>query len=560
MRFFLSLIECADILRWSAGVIDFCQMRTDRRTWSRLIAMLLVFAVSQPGWGNVCATNIKFNGSTNNAATVPAAPVLISYILNEPATNVIVAVLSGATVIWSNSLAGTNTGSNSVVWGGTNQAGDNVAAGIYQVSITAAAAGHPAWTNITDDSANFAVLDPVGIAVNKNTNSPFYGRVFVGCDTPDYAGTAGIYKCNADGSPAAEGGFSQSYPWRNNAGYFYSPWKIAVAEDDTVYINDWRDSGPVLAFDETLSTNYITALDSGNYPYGLLSGPWVTGGGSETQIWMANYDSDSVGVVRWDVTNKVVAATDPGTVVVGISPSGVNLSPWDVSVDAAGNLYVIQCLDGYSEPAYYSMPRVLCFPPFTGQTELTPTWSIGSPDYSLESAVGIAVDPTGTLVAVAVSGYDGGAHNIFELTNGAVNIYYATNGALVTRLANGVNDEFWGVAWDQVGNLYTTDLTAAVWRVYSPPGANLASTVAVPIIQVYDALTQPCLGAPAAPADPSGQFGFTLTGQANVAYLIQCSPDLLNWSPIATNYDTVDVRAISLPMTGDTGFIRAIIP
>ena len=52
------------------------------------------------------------------------------------------------------------------------------------------------------------------------------------------------------------------------------------------------------------------------------------------------------------------------------------------------------------------------------------------------------------------------------------------------------------MAWDQVGNLYATDMTASVWRAYSPPGANQAATAAVPIIQVYDAFTQPLLERP----------------------------------------------------------------
>ena len=89
------------------------------------------------------------------------------------------------------------------------------------------------------------VFEPSGIAVNKNTNSPYYGRVFVGNAPPDSG--AGICKFNADGSPADEGGFSQGYPWPGGGyapGYLYSPWKIAVAEDDTVYINDWSGRRP----------------------------------------------------------------------------------------------------------------------------------------------------------------------------------------------------------------------------------------------------------------------------------------------------------------------------
>ena len=542
------------------------QMKTDRRNWCLLVVALPLLWGCLSSRANVYATNIKLNGSTNNAAMATNhAGARISYILNEPATvGVTVQILSNGAPLWTTNIpggmAGTGSGSNSLTWDGTDQTGAIIAPGIYQVSITAAAAGHAAWTNITDDSASFSVLDPISIAVNKNTNSPYYGRVFVGNDTPD--SNAGICKFNADGSRADEGGFSRSYPWNNSAGYFYSPWKIAVAEDDKVYINDWS-GGSVLAFDQVICSNYLTVLDSDNYSYSgqLLSGPWVAGGGAGTRIWMAdvNWGGGSEGVVQWDVAaGGVLAPNDMGTVVVGISPSGLNVCPWDVSVDASGNFYVIQCLDGVADPEYFSTNRVFCFPPYNSNNppDLAPSWSLNSTNYSLENAVGIAVDPTGLLVAVAVSGYNSGG-SIFDLQNGAVNLYRATNGALVARLGDGSNDEFWGVAWDNVGNLYATDLTASKWRAYSPPGANRAATTAVPILQVYGALTRPVLSAPAAPAR---QFGFTLTGQSNVTYVIECSRDLVNWTPVATNYDTVDVRAVTLPSPGCTGFYQAVVP
>jgi hypothetical protein len=149
---------------------------------------------------------------------------------------------------------------------------------------------------------------------------------------------------------------------------------------------------------------------------------------------------------------------------------------------------------------------------------------------------------------------------VFNLQNGAVNVYEAADGALVTRLGEGTNDAIRDVAWDQAGNLYATDLKAAVWRAYSPPGANQATTTAVPIIQVYDSLTRPWLGAPVAPVAPASQFGFTLLGQSNVTYVIECSPDLVNWTPIATNYDIVPVRAVTVPLAGDTSFFQAVVP
>jgi hypothetical protein len=554
----------------------YCLKKTCRRNRCPLVVALLLLASGLPGKANVYATDIKLNGSTNNAAIAASEPdttVLISYILNEPATNVWLQIHSGAAVVWTGSLAGTNTGSNSVAWGGTNQAGQIVVPGVYQFSITASSSGYAGWTNITDDSPHFAVYEPTGIAVNQNSNSPFYGRVFAGNAPPNSA--AGIFKFNADGSPADEGGFSRSYPWpggQYDPGYLYSPWKIAVAPDDTVYINDWSQSGLVLAFDEVISTNYLTALNSGNYPYQFppagpqLSGPCVTGGGGGTQLWMAdaNTDGHSVGVLRYDLTaNGAVADNDTGTVVVGISPTGLTLCAYDVAVDASSNIYVIQSLDGFADPGdYFSTPRLFCFPPYSNTTELTTNWSVSSEDHSLENAVGVAVDPTGTWVAVAVRGYNDGSggelpNGVAGLKNGAVNVYYATNGALVASLGGGTNDQFMGVAWDHVGNLYATDLSAQVWRTWSPPGTNQAVTPAAPVIQVYNTLTQPSLCSPVAPVAPASPFGFTLQGQSNVTYVIECSPDLVTWTPIATNYDTVDLRYITVPAPCANSFFQA---
>jgi hypothetical protein len=77
---------------------------------------------------------------------------------------------------------------------------------------------------------------------------------------------------------------------------------------------------------------------------------------------------------------------------------------------------------------------------------------------------------------------------------------------------------------------------------------------------VYDTLIQPWLSDPVAPAMPAGQFGLTLWGQGNVTYLIECSADLVNWTSVATNYDTAAVRAVTLPAPGCAGFFRAVVP
>jgi hypothetical protein len=120
---------------------------------------------------------------------------------------------------------------------------------------------------------------------------------------------------------------------------------------------------------------------------------------------------------------------------------------------------------------------------------------VGAGDDTYAGAHGLAVDPTGTYVAVACWGVD-----LFTgYVNGSTTIFYATNGAVVTNVDLGVSipsslttnlvlDPTHHVdtdcAWDAAGNLYYLDNGPGVWRAVSPPGTNQATTVALPIVQV----------------------------------------------------------------------------
>jgi len=123
--------------------------------------------------------------------------------------------------------------------------------------------------------------------------------------------------------------------------------------------------------------------------------------------------------------------------------------------------------------------------------ELTADWVAGpGDDYC--GAQGVAVDPTGTYVAACFWGYlpsDG------PYTSGNIKIFNAANGTVVTNLDLGVaypnnltSDPFHHMDtdadWDAVGNLYYLDDWSLCWRAFSPPGANQATTVALPVVQV----------------------------------------------------------------------------
>jgi FlgD Ig-like domain len=540
------------------------------------IGLLLFLFARHSAQANVYATDIRINGSFQAGIVLPGSPLTISYILNDIATNVSVQIYTGTNVVKTFD-AGTNVGLNTVVWDGTNDDGFAAAVGAYNVSITAAAAGYEQWTNITDDGVNFFVNLPTGIAVNKNTNSPYYGRVFVGNSYEQVGGMGvGILKCNADGSVADEGGFGTGgYPWSGGGGGVGydepSPWKMDIGADDRLYVDDWFQSGNangvVMSFDQVLSTNYFNVLRTDNYPYSSisLSGPCVCGEGTNMQIFMADYNTffaGGLGILSWALnSNSVAASNDIGTVDVTLSNNlDLTLSPYTVSVDTNGNIYTIQdvqdmnFMDATNDPN----PRVMCFPPTPsgGPPDTTALWNIGSGDPTLVNAYGVAVDPTATFVAVASRGY---GDQPDALLQGGTSIFLANSGLLVTNISQdpegNTNQEMIDVAWDNVGNLYANDFSDSVWRVYSPPGPNQATTVAVPIIQVYNVLTPPQLSVP---TNCMGQVNFTLTGQSNVTYITQQSPDLMNWTAIATNFSPTDVLLISVAPPDTQDFYRAM--
>ncbi len=458
------------------------------------LALALAFISSATtARANVYASDIKLNGSLTAGTIVPGGSLTISYILNDKATGgVWVRIYSGTNVIQTlastNGNAGTNAGLNSAIWHGST----DLAAGVYTVSITAASAGYSTWTNITDNSSNFAVAAPRGISVNRNTNSPFYGRVYVG---NAYAvggnppgSQVGIYKFNADGSPADDGGFSTGgWGW---AGEDYSPWKMTIGADDRLYVDDFANQGVVVSFDPIIETNnWRQVIRTDNYPVELdpnleLSGLAFTGTGANTQIWMTDeYPYGSAGIIGWQIgTNGVAATNDTGTVIVPVDSNFLTQAPYDLAVDSNGFIYTIQFITPYENSAY----ALMRFPPYEGEQETNANWAIGFGNATLLDAYGVAVDPTATYVAVAVVG----SCDTETSPCGGLYLYRATNGQFIANLDETGGDPYYDVAWDNVGNLYTLDGNGGLpaflglWRAYSPPGTNQATTVAVAQVTV----------------------------------------------------------------------------
>ena len=196
--------------------------------------------------------------------------------------------------------------------------------------------------------------------------------------------------------------------------------------------------------------------------------------------------------------------------------------------------------------------RVMRFAPYES-TLTNSDWRIGAGDDNMGGAAGIAVNPTATHVAVAFAGIGSG----FGRVGGGVRIFNAANGAGVQTLTPAPFHDHTDVAWDNVGNLYLCDNWDSLWRVYSPPGANTNTTVA---LQVLEVAPPPLTAYLQAAGYTNGQFQFTLCGRTNVDYVIVASnvlTSLQTWTPVLTNNDSSPIRLISVNGPPDRRFFSA---
>jgi hypothetical protein len=519
----------------------------------------LSLRLAAPALANVYATDIRLNGGTTNLSVSLGSSVTIRYRLNEAATAGVTAdILSGGTVIRSLTNASALKGTNTIVWDGTNSLGQ-AAAGNFSVAITARAVGYTNWTQLNADT-NSEVFAPRGIAVNRNTNSTYYGRIFIananGGGQPDVnvGDNVGILKYNADGTGAEEGILSTGgYDWSHGDDFndYFSPWKTEVGPDDRVYINDFVFQGTILSFDQRISTNSLRmVLTTNNYPtpQSTLDGFCLSGSATNMQIWVADsrnrQTGNGSGIRRWNLTSGgIVASNDLGITVITNGPGNdIDGNPNDIAMDASGAIYITQT-------NITSGDRVFKFPAYTGSLESNAVWKIGTNDDTLDSACAVSPDPSGTYLAVALTG----TYNGLDYDNGNTRILYASNGAPVITLSTNNNDHH-DVAWDNAGNVYTCDSYDFAWRIYSPPGSNQAVTVAVPTIQ---------MGSPApiltSLTYSNGTVTFLLNGQPNVTYIIQRSSTLFDWTSIATNTSAAAVRQITVPAPPPHGMFRAMV-
>lgn len=209
-----------------------------------LYALILLLAVSLACPYGCLAGVAAYQLDAGNAA-----PAHVSYWLSGDATSVTIDIISsvaGSVVYTFPTITGANAAkgfhSNVVTWNGEANGGGTVPVGNYKIRATVVSdmsgtAIKPLWEKPTSGDSNSGGWQVYGIAINRNPNSPFYGRVYVG----NYiAGdhTKAVHEFNPDGTEI--GALPEPAELFGASG----PWGLCVDADDHVYVSNRSNAQP----------------------------------------------------------------------------------------------------------------------------------------------------------------------------------------------------------------------------------------------------------------------------------------------------------------------------
>jgi hypothetical protein len=331
----------------------------------------------------------------------------------------------------------------------------------YTISIYKVGAGQPTLIS------NSAAFTPRGIAVNSHPASPYFGRVYA-----SDSGFGGIAVMNPDMTSVYGASRTAGVGW--DAGSGFSPYRIYIAADDSLFVGDGTytatgftpGNAGVFWIDPTVSSNKVflgpigeqNGLAAGVFGT-VMSKPLIFGNPSTGLVTLMQIDGDfspDNSILVYSNINPNALPYEQAPTVVG-PEVGLNLSAETLGGNSYPGLYV----GGVSNFLYASTYRNNLSNPnlqIYDSTTLAPIWNSyyngSTADYfvttggngATQGLIDVAVSPDSNYV-VGVS-YDNW-FVICPLTNGipnTANIVISTPTAYTTIAR--------GIAFDAADNIY----------------------------------------------------------------------------------------------------------
>jgi hypothetical protein len=364
----------------------------------------------------------------------------VSFILNQDAASVQVILDGGAQTLDLGTTAGQLN---------FNMAGYSS----YQIKVR----GNPSteWSQYVPDGFDRSYYIPVGVSVNKDPLSPYFGRVYVsnggGGTTTDHGRNTprAIYMLRADGVAAGSGSGGITWPSTGTA-----PFKSTIGPDGHLYVVNWsQDLAYELTGDLSVGTQLIDASNrtANQYVEGIHVEGTQAGGDRKIYLVNDNYlDPARKGIIRYDLGGNATAATgDTGTQMIGPDYFG-GYYPMDVARDSAGDWYVSQHRSDPTQAAAVSKFDGSLPEPINTALWATPKAAPYNGGYCLD------INEAAGYVAYG-NYYDGWVH-MFDMDDGS----YIGGFDAGSRMRE--------LAFDAAGNLVTVDNLAEYARFWSPGG------------------------------------------------------------------------------------------
>lgn len=445
-----------------------------------LLAVALAASTAPQAYAVSYATSLTNTGSA------------VSFRLNEPADVVKVIYNGGSSVL--------NLGARPAGITTTNVA----ITGTFQVEVAkTAGAGYLQGTVLQISSDANTLLQweqPVGVAINRNPASPYFGRIYVSNSRPLPTATGrnvqdGIYVLNPDftdalgqGDNALTGGLDFSDQTGDNQNTTL-PWKIEIGEDDNLYIADFTtNSGTIYVTDPNVANgaNVLEGLGTpgisptAGFTHGQIASSVIaTGSLSTSNLTLYALDADVApvnGLKRFDVNEGPLPSQAFGNDLTGFGSPLLQIARVIVDLERGpdGKFYLLQYRSAGNEAGLYVIDSVdndqdgyldLLYSSLGNWREITGDFTTN--DY-LREIYSIDVAPNGQYLALGkVNG------PIYILPLDASGLPILTNRITLNAASAGPTRD---VAFDAAGNLYMVNNNIELLRAYSPGGRWVATT------------------------------------------------------------------------------------